>query len=60
LRYLTTGLHETFEDIVRGGVLRETGMPSFAEDVTAAQVRLIHAYVLDRTRKAAQVETSSR
>jgi len=60
LRYSTTGTHEKFEEIVRGGALREVGMPSFAEDVTAAQVRLIHAYVLDRARQSARVETSSR
>lgn len=54
LRYLAPGMHEKFEDIVRGGALRADGMPSFADDVTAEQVRLIHAYVLDRTRQAAQ------
>jgi quinohemoprotein ethanol dehydrogenase len=60
LRYATTGMHEKFEEIVRGGALREVGMPSFAEDVTAAQVKLIQAYVLERARESARVETSSR
>jgi quinohemoprotein ethanol dehydrogenase len=60
LRYSATGIHEKFEEIVRGGALREVGMPSFSEDLTPAQVRLIHAYVLGRARQSARVETSSR
>jgi quinohemoprotein ethanol dehydrogenase len=60
LRYATAGTHEKFEEIVRGGALREAGMPSFSEDVTTAQVRLIQAYVLDRARQSAQIETTSR
>jgi mono/diheme cytochrome c family protein len=60
LRYSATGIHEKFEEIVRGGALREVGMPSFSEDLTSAQVRLIHAYVLDRARQSARPETSSR
>jgi quinohemoprotein ethanol dehydrogenase len=60
LRYATAGTHEKFEEIVRGGALRELGMPSFSEDVTSAQVRLIQAYVLDRARVSAQIETTSR
>lgn len=60
LRYAAEGIHAKFEEIVRGGALRELGMPSFSEDVTAEQVRLIHAYVLDRARESARVETSSR
>jgi len=60
LRYATAGTHEKFEEIVRGGALREVGMPSFSEDLTSAQVRLIHAYVLDRARQSARIETSAR
>ena len=55
LRYLSTATHEIFEDIVRGGARRELGMPSFAQDVTSPQVRLIHAYLLDRARESAQM-----
>lgn len=60
LRYATEGTHQKFDEIVRGGALRELGMPSFAEDVTADQARLIETYVLDRARQASRVETSSR
>ena len=60
LRYATAGTHEKFEAIVRGGALRELGMPSFSEDLTAAQVRLIQAYVLDRARESARIDAASR
>jgi quinohemoprotein ethanol dehydrogenase len=60
LRNATAGTHEKFEEIVRGGALRELGMPSFSEDLTAAQVRLIQAYVLDRARESARINSASR
>jgi quinohemoprotein ethanol dehydrogenase len=55
LRYASTAIHETFEDVVRGGVRRQFGMPSFAEDVTSEQLRTIQAYVLERARESARV-----
>jgi mono/diheme cytochrome c family protein len=45
-----------FEQIVLGGARREFGMPSFMGDVTPAQVRLIHAYILERARESAQAK----
>ncbi len=54
LRYLAEPTHEMFEEIVLGGARREQGMPSFMGDITPAQVRLIHAYILDRARESAQ------
>ena len=54
LRYLDPATHRMFEQIVRGGARREFGMPSFADDLTAGQVHLIQAYVLDRQRESAQ------
>jgi quinohemoprotein ethanol dehydrogenase len=56
LRYLDNSTHEMFEQIVLGGARREFGMPSFTGDITSAQVRLIHAYLLDRARESAQAE----
>jgi quinohemoprotein ethanol dehydrogenase len=53
LRRSTAATHATFEKIVRGGDRRTLGMPSFAEDLNAEQVRLIEAYVLEQARKAA-------
>ena len=53
LRRSTTAVHEQYEPIVRGGIRRALGMPSFADDLTSDQVRLVHAFILDRARKAA-------
>jgi quinohemoprotein ethanol dehydrogenase len=53
LRYAEEPTHQMFEEIVRGGARREFGMPSFAEDLTAEQVRFIHAYILNRARESA-------
>jgi quinohemoprotein ethanol dehydrogenase len=58
LRYATDPTHEMFEEIVLGGARRELGMPSFTGDVTSAQVRLIHAYILDRARESAQADAA--
>ncbi len=49
-----------FEQIVRGGARRELGMPSFAEDLTSEQVRVIQAYVLDRARESALADATRR
>jgi mono/diheme cytochrome c family protein len=54
LRYAADTTHAMFEEIVLGGARKEFGMPSFTGDITSAQVRLIHAYVLDRARESAQ------
>ena len=54
LRYATTAIHETFADVVRGGVRRQFGMPSFAEDFTSERLRTIQAYILDRARESAR------
>jgi quinohemoprotein ethanol dehydrogenase len=58
LRYAEEPTHQMFEEIVRGGARREFGMPSFAEDLTSTQVRLIHAYILDRARESAQADAA--
>ena len=54
LRYAAEPTHEMFEEIVLGGARREFGMPSFTGDITSAQVRLIHAYILERARESAK------
>jgi quinohemoprotein ethanol dehydrogenase len=54
LRYAAEATHAMFEEIVLGGARREFGMPSFTGDITSAQVRLIHAYILDRARESAK------
>ena len=59
LRYISEPTHEMFEEIVLGGARREFGMPSFAGDLNAAQVRLIHAYLLDRARESALADAAA-
>jgi quinohemoprotein ethanol dehydrogenase len=54
LRYASDETHGMFEEIVLGGARHELGMPSFTGDLTSAQVRLIHAYVLARAKESAQ------
>jgi quinohemoprotein ethanol dehydrogenase len=56
LRYAAEPTHEMFEEIVLGGARREFGMPSFTGDINSAEVRLIHAYILDRARESAQAD----
>ena len=58
LRYLDKSTHAMFEQIVRGGMRREYGMPSFADDLSAQQVHMIQAYVLDRARESAQAAST--
>lgn len=53
LRRSLAPTHAAFDSIVRGGTRRALGMPSFAEDLTTDQVRMIQAFVLDQARKAA-------
>jgi hypothetical protein len=33
-------------------------MPSFADDITPAEVRFIQAYVLDRARQSARIDAA--
>jgi quinohemoprotein ethanol dehydrogenase len=54
LRRTTAAVHATFDSIVIGGARRTLGMPSFAKDLSAAQVRLIQAYVVDEALWASQ------
>jgi quinohemoprotein ethanol dehydrogenase len=60
LRYASDATHDMFEEIVLGGARHEYGMPSFTGDITSAQVRLIHAYILDRARESAQAESAKK
>ncbi len=60
LRYTSESKHQIFQQIVRGGALRELGMPSFSEDLTSAQVRSIEGYILKRARDSAQATTATK
>jgi quinohemoprotein ethanol dehydrogenase len=48
LRMSAPGIHEIWEDIVRGGALSARGMASFADVLDADDVRDIHSYVIDQ------------
>jgi quinohemoprotein ethanol dehydrogenase len=45
LRRISDATHENFEGIVRGGAYASMGMGSFADVVTAEDVKAIHAYI---------------
>jgi len=60
LRYAAEATHEMFEDIVLGGARREFGMPSFMGDLDSAQVKLNHAYILQRAKESAQAQIASK
>ena len=59
LRYISEGNHKIFQQIVRGGVLSELGMASFAERLSEDDVDAIHDYVIDTARKKWDEEQSS-
>lgn len=46
--------HEAFEQIVLGALREARGMPSFAERLTADDVRLIQAYIVSEARKTTE------
>lgn len=54
LRYAKTIVHERFAQIVLGGEREPLGMPSYSDILDAGEVRAIQAYILDRTRAAAE------
>ena len=59
LRRTTAAVHATFDSIVLGGARRAFGMPSFAKDLDAAQVRLTQAYVVDEAHRASKPTSGS-
>jgi quinohemoprotein ethanol dehydrogenase len=60
LRYTNASMHQMFQQVVLGGALRQFGMPSFSEDLTAAQVRSIEGYVLSRAQESAQADAATK
>ena len=60
LRCSAESTHKDFQDIVRGGALHEFGMASFADDLTAEQVKSIEGYVLSRAKESAMAEAKGK
>ena len=56
LRLMTAETHQRFQAIVRGGLLRDNGMESFADAVTAEETDLIHQYVISQTINAREAQ----
>jgi PQQ-dependent dehydrogenase (methanol/ethanol family) len=54
LRRATTATHETFEQIVLGGLREPLGMPRFDDVLSPEDVRLIQGFVLSRARESAE------
>ena len=52
LRMMSGETHERFQDIVRGGVLADKGMLSFAAAVNEEEAELIRQYVISQALKA--------
>ncbi|MCB9725248.1 MAG: PQQ-dependent dehydrogenase, methanol/ethanol family [Spirochaetaceae bacterium] len=53
LRHLSAERHAIFPRIVRDGLLRQSGMPGFADQLDEADVRAIQAWILERARESA-------
>jgi len=51
LRWSQPAVHETWQDIVRGGVRESAGMVSFAQYLSADQAELIRQYVLSEANR---------
>ena len=52
LRLMTAETHERFAAIVRGGMLLDKGMDSFADVLDAEQAELVHQFVISRAMAA--------
>jgi quinohemoprotein ethanol dehydrogenase len=59
LRKLDGGLHAAFKDILLKGAMAPTGMESFADLLSAADVDAIHAYVVDEGWKGFRAQQSA-
>ena len=58
LRMMTRETHDRFQDIVRGGVLSDKGMLSFAAAVTEDETELIRQYLISQALKARAAGTA--
>jgi mono/diheme cytochrome c family protein len=54
LRYSSPAVRRQFDQIVRGGLLRDRGMPSFAGHLSDVDLRNLQSYIVARARLAAR------
>ena len=60
LRRMSLDKHKAFQAIVRGGILKDSGMQSFAEFLTEEDTELIHQYVIFRANKDREQQQKQR
>jgi mono/diheme cytochrome c family protein len=60
LRYASLDTHAHFADIVLGGTRAHMGMASFADKLSADDVKSIHAYVIRRARETKAADAAAR
>jgi quinohemoprotein ethanol dehydrogenase len=60
LRYLDGSQHRLFAATVLGGLHEPAGMPRYDDLLSATDVRLIQAYVLERARVGHEAESAAR
>ena len=50
---------EAWESVVRGGLLKDRGMASFADNISAAQAEAIRAYIIQQAHRAQAVQKAA-
>ena len=58
LRLMSAEIHDSFQAIVRGGMLADNGMASFADLLSAEDTDRIHQYIISRATTARLAQTS--
>jgi quinohemoprotein ethanol dehydrogenase len=53
LRHLPKAKHAIFDEIVRGGLFKQRGMPAFPDQLDDAELHAIQAWILERARESA-------
>lgn len=59
LKWSTADTHKDYEDIILGGKLKDRGMASFADQLTAADVKAVQAYVLREANAAYKAQQAA-
>jgi quinohemoprotein ethanol dehydrogenase len=55
---MSAEMHDSFQAIVRGGMLADNGMASFADLLSAEDADRIHQYIISRATTARLAQTS--
>ena len=48
LRAMAPAIHDAFQDIVRGGLLKELGMDDFTDELDEQETELVRQYIVSR------------